>query len=247
MEGERIVKGIWFPIEIWEADDLDWNEKILLLEIDSFTSKGLDCYMSNEYIAGMFKVSERKAADMVNDLIAKGYVIKTKFDGRRRFIESNIITKLAGQTCKKQQGRLAKKSIADLQKMQPNYNKINNDSTNHQINNKSKFSFLSELIAMGVQEQTARDWMQVRKEKRASNTETALRSIQAEIRKSGMDAESCIRMAAENSWQGFKAEWAQNKTQRNAPSQQPKLSNRQRLDMMAQELLGGFSYGIEEQ
>ena len=29
--------------------------------------------------------------------------------------------------------------------------------------------------------------------------------------------------------------------------QQPKLSNRQRLDMMAQELLGGFSYGIEEQ
>ena len=247
MEGERIVKGIWFPIEIWEADDLDWNEKILLLEIDSFTSKGLDCYMSNEYIAGMFKVSERKAADMVNDLIAKGYVIKTKFDGRRRFIESNIITKLAGQTCKKQQGRLAKKSIADSQKMQTNYNKINNDSTNHQINNKSKFSFLSELIAMGVNEQTARDWMQVRKEKRASNTETALRSIQAEIRKSGMDAESCIRMAAENSLQGFKAEWAQNKMQRNAPTQQPKLSNGQRLDMMAQELLGGFSYGIEEQ
>ena len=105
---ERIVKGIWFPIEIWEAEDLDWNEKILLLEIDSFTSKGLDCYISNEYIAGLFKVSERKAADMVNDLINKGYVIKTKFDGRRRFIESNIIAKLAGQTCKNQHSRLAK-------------------------------------------------------------------------------------------------------------------------------------------
>ena len=61
MEGnDRIVKGIWFPIEIWEADDLDWNEKILLLEIDSFTSKGMDCYMSNEHIAKLLKVSETK-------------------------------------------------------------------------------------------------------------------------------------------------------------------------------------------
>ena len=41
---ERIVKGIWFPIEIWEADDLSWSEKILLLEIDSFTSQGKDCF-----------------------------------------------------------------------------------------------------------------------------------------------------------------------------------------------------------
>ena len=242
MEGERIVKGIWFPIEIWEADDLDWNEKILLLEIDSFTSKGLDCYMGNDYIAGFLKVSEWKAGQMVNDLIKKGYVIKTKFDGRRRYIESNLMGSLV-----KNQKQLCEKQKAYSCKSNANYNKINNDSTNHQINNKSKFSFLSELIAMGVNEQTAKDWMQVRKEKRASNTETALRSIQAEIRKSGMDAESCIRMAAENSWQGFKAEWAQNKMQRNAPTQQPKLSNRQRLDMMAQELLGGFNYGIEEQ
>lgn len=134
MESERIVKGIWFPIEIWEADDLDWNEKILLLEIDSFTSKGLDCFMSNEYIAKMFHISERKAADMISDLIEKGYVIKTKFDGRRRFIESNIIAKLAKQTGKKRQGSLAKNDIADLQNLHPNYNKINNDSTNHQIN-----------------------------------------------------------------------------------------------------------------
>ena len=242
MEGERIVKGIWFPIEIWEADDLDWNEKILLLEIDSFTSNGLDCYMSNEYIAGFLKTSEWKAGQMVNDLIAKGYVIKTKFDGRRRYIESNLIGSLVKnkkQPCEKQR--------ADFGKSKANYNKSNNDSMNHQEINKGKFNFLSELIAMGVQEQTARDWMQVRKDKRASNTETALRSIQAEIRKSGMDAETCIRMAAENSWQGFKAEWAQNRQQKQNPAPAPQETNRQRLNRIAQEILGGFSYGVDEQ
>ena len=132
MEGnDRIVKGIWFPIEIWEANDLDWNEKILLLEIDSFTSKGLDCFMSNEYIAEFLKISDTKAGKMVNDLIRKGYIIKTKFDGRRRYIESNLISRLAEsakQTCKI--------CTACSQNLGANSNQINTDSIqNHQSNN----------------------------------------------------------------------------------------------------------------
>ena len=84
MDG-RIVKGIWIPIEIWEAEDLSWNEKILLMEIDSFTTKGKDCFISDEYVADLLRVSERTARTMISDLIKKGYVRKTKFDGRRRF------------------------------------------------------------------------------------------------------------------------------------------------------------------
>ena len=93
---ERIVKGIWFPIEIWEADDLSWSEKILLLEIDSFTSQGKDCLISDEYIAEMLKISVRSAATMVSNLIHKGYIKKTRFDGRKRYLESI----LAEQVCK---------------------------------------------------------------------------------------------------------------------------------------------------
>lgn len=121
MEGDRIIKGIWFPIEIWEAEDLDWNEKILLMEIDSFTSKGLDCFMSNEYIAQFLKISEWKAGQMVNDLIKKGYVIKTKFDGRRRYIESNVIGSLL-----KDKGQPFEKPKADFGKTQANNINITN-------------------------------------------------------------------------------------------------------------------------
>ena len=144
MEGsERIVKGIWFPIEIWEADDLDWNEKILLLEIDSFTSKGLDCFMSNEYIAEFLKVSDTKAGKMVNDLIRKGYVIKTKFDGRRRYIESNLISRLAESA--KQTPKICK---ADSQNLSANYNNINNSSyQKNQCNNRFSKPSLDEVRA----------------------------------------------------------------------------------------------------
>lgn len=87
---ERQTKGIWIPIEIWESKDLTWNEKILFLEIDSFTSKDKDCFFSNEYIANLLGVTENSANRILSSLISKGYVIKTSFDGRRRFIKTTF-------------------------------------------------------------------------------------------------------------------------------------------------------------
>lgn len=87
---ERLVKGIWIPIEVWEASELCWNEKILLMEIDSFTSKGRDCYISNEFISTLLGVTERSARSYLSNLIDKGYVKLVRFDGRRRFVESTI-------------------------------------------------------------------------------------------------------------------------------------------------------------
>ena len=226
MEGERIVKGIWFPIEIWEADDLDWNEKILLLEIDSFTSKGMDCFISNEYIANMLKVSERKAKDMLHDLIEKGYVVKTKFDGRRRFIESNIIAKLAGQTGKKQQGRQAKNDIADRQILHPNYNKYNNDSTNHLTNNK------------GVR-----------------FVKPTLYDVQTYCLERGntIDPQAFIDFYESNGWMVGKnrmKDWkaairtweSRNATRPKAQQPVKKQSNLERLNAMAAEIMGGLKY-----
>ena len=87
---ERIVKGIWVPIEIWQAEDLSWNEKILLMEVDSFTKKDRECYISNRYIADMFGVSERTASEYLTHLINAGYVRLVKFDGRCRYVESAL-------------------------------------------------------------------------------------------------------------------------------------------------------------
>lgn len=192
---ERIVKGIWIPIEIWEAEDLSWNEKIILMEIDSFTSQGKDCYISDEYIASKVGVSERSARAMLSNLIHKGYIIRTRFDGRRRYLESALA---------KQGGRICQAERQDL----PNtYIESTNISPTEIINKAKKFDFKKSLIEIGVSPQVAEDWMQVRKAKRASNTETAFNRIKKEIEKSGLSAEECITIAVARSWQGFQAEW----------------------------------------
>lgn len=90
MEQERLSKGIWIPIEIWKDKNLTWNEKILFLEIDSYTSREQDCFFSNEYISDLLGISETNANKTLSSLINKGYVIKTKFDGRRRYVKTAL-------------------------------------------------------------------------------------------------------------------------------------------------------------
>lgn len=113
---DRIVKGIWFPIEIWENKSLTWNEKILLMEIDSYTSKERDCFISNEYISNLLNVTETSANKILSSLISKGYVEKTKFDGRKRYIKSCLhevkaeLPESANQGCSKVQGWVAPES-----------------------------------------------------------------------------------------------------------------------------------------
>ena len=205
MDG-RIVKGIWIPIEIWEADDLSWNEKILLMEIDSFTTKGKDCFISDEYISELLKINLVNANRNVNSLIKKGYIKKTRFDGRRRYLQSLLsdradLSQTIEQTCLERQYT---------------YNNIpiEEDKSSLNINKRSsRYDFKKALQEIGVSEQTAKDWMEVRKERKAANTETAFQGVEREILKSGRSAEECIRLAVENSWRGFKAEWLFNQQQ----------------------------------
>lgn len=197
---ERLVKGIWIPIEIWEAQDLSWNEKILLMEIDSFTSQGKDCYISDEYIASLIGVSERSARTMLSNLINKGYVNRTRFDGRRRYLQSTISYQ-SGKICR-----------AEMQNLPNTYNQLPNNSSTKNINKDKdvRFDFKKSLLEIGVSPQVAEDWLKVRKAKKAANTKTAFERIHTEIMLSGMSADECIRIAVERSWQGFKAEWVDN-------------------------------------
>ena len=86
-------------------------------------------------------------------------------------------------------------------------NKVNKNKESKDIPPLSPFDFVRALRELGVTDQLAREWAQVRKTKRLTNTRTAYDNIAREIAKTGRSAEDCVRMAVENSWGGFKAEW----------------------------------------
>ena len=100
---------------------------------------------------------------------------------------------------------------------------------------KDSFPFRQALIDLGVRPEIVNDWLIVRKNKRASNTETAFNRIKNEILKSGKSANDCITLAVERSWQGFMAEWMLNEiskgnNQKPKPKTQEEI-NREKLTM----------------
>lgn len=73
-----------------------------------------------------------------------------------------------------------------------------------------RFSFKSELIKYGFQENLVDDWITVRKAKKASNTETAFKAFISEIEQRTCNINEMLFIAVTNSWGGFKYAWVDN-------------------------------------
>jgi DNA replication protein DnaD len=119
------------------------------------------------------------------------------------------------QTTKKPQKdrqRTTKEPRADTNNNDNNYNNENKELTTilTDSSNVQNFDFKKTLISFGVPESLASDWMKVRKNKKATNTETALKRILTQISKANISPKQAIELCVEKSWSGFESEWYEN-------------------------------------
>ncbi len=108
---KRVWNGIWIPKDIYLSTDAKWITKILFLEIHSFTANGKPCFFSNNYISNFLGVSDRQVSRLISDLKKMGWISETHFDGRKRYLKSNLIinfqtgdatlTEVSKQNCNK--------------------------------------------------------------------------------------------------------------------------------------------------
>lgn len=89
-------------------------------------------------------------------------------------------------------------------------------------NENEKFNFKIELLNLGAENDIVTDWLKVRKNKKATNTKTALNGFIKQVQKSNLPLNQVIKLCVENSWSGFKAEWLSSKE--NTQSIMSKLS-----------------------
>jgi len=90
------------------------------------------------------------------------------------------------------------------------------------------------LSQYGVSEQHLNDWLIARKKKPI--TETVLQYLVKEAAKANISVADAVRISAENSWQGFKAEWYQNLNNR-----QNGFYNGQRQDRRGESPVSDFA------
>lgn len=118
------------------------------------------------------------------------------------------------------------------------------ESTNESTNiYKEKFNFANALVSQGADQKLISEYMEVRKAKKAVNSETAFKSLISEQQKSGLTLNQVLEHCVVNSWKGFKAEWVKNQNTVHG-QQNPKPSRWDEIQqLIAQEEQGNDSYG----
>lgn len=215
--------------EEMRALGLSGNDLMVFALIYGFSQNGQGCfYGSISYICETCGISKSTTLRILQDLTQKGFIIKKE-------IYENGVKSVSYRSGVKMTLGVVSKCNEGGVKMKPNIIEDINISPTEINNIKDKrFDFKKSLIEIGVTPEVADDWMQVRKAKRASNTETAFKRIKNEIDKSGLSANECITIAVARSWQGFQADWLSNQ-QRSRPAGRMSVLDNNR--MVAEELM----------
>lgn len=128
----RDFKGIWIPKELYLLDKsvLSWSEKILLIEIHSFTNEANGCFASNKYLGDFIGVSAGRIANMKTKLRKLGLIVDNGFDGRRKTVSTTKdFTKKLRQLSRKSEDSLNEKVKKTSRKSEHN-NTGNNTGNN---------------------------------------------------------------------------------------------------------------------
>ena len=227
--------------EEMRALGLSGNDLVVFALINGFSQNGQGCfYGSLSYICETCGIARRTAVYILQELVEKGLITKSEtMQNGVKYVAYQVSAKSAQVV---QKLHLGSAEIAPTNKEDI---KINKDTIKE-----GKFNFKSALVQIGVSEEVADAWLQVRKTKRATNTEIAFKAVCEEIKKSGLSPNECITIAVQNSWQGFKAMWLEGRSFKSTPKTQKKESvfehNLKVMDQMFGTNMHEQAYGKKE-
>lgn len=130
----RDFKGVWIPKDIYLNSDLNWTDKLLLIEIDSLDvdeNKHGGCFASNAYFAKFLGVTEKTISTSISKLKDLDLIYQASFNGRTRVLKSRLYEKVKAdftdETLHECKGCLEKK-VKENNTINNN-NKLNKDNT----------------------------------------------------------------------------------------------------------------------
>jgi hypothetical protein len=191
------------------------NDLLAYALVYGFCQDGKSCYQgSYEYIARWLNCNRCTVVRIVARLADAGlfykeekYVNGVKFCNLYAIVPAVVQNATPG--CKMQPSWL-QNATGGGSKMQQHNNSGHSDIDRNREKENIKernFNFRNSLINAGASAEVADQWLEVRRNKRLTNTELALADTLKEIRKAGLTVDAALRECVIRSWGGFKAEW----------------------------------------
>ena len=82
-----------------------------------------------------------------------------------------------------------------------------NDNVTVNVNDKKKYNFSQALLSYGFNSDLVSTWLEVRRKKKAVNSEIAFKNFISEVEKTGKDKNEVLEKCVYMSWSGFQAKW----------------------------------------
>lgn len=210
------------------------NKRLVLLSLADRAAEDHTCFPSAKRLVADTCLDRKTVLAVISELITDGLLKDT---GERKGVTKQVrVLKLIGVSGREE----TVPTKEPFQGRNRSNNGTNNDtavgtdngtadgtrnlsieSTNESTNiYKQKFNFADALVSQGADQKLISEYMEVRKAKKAVNSETAFKSLISEQQKSGLTLNQVLEHCVVNSWKGFMAEWIKNQNQNQ--STQPK-------------------------
>lgn len=180
----------------------------------------------------LFPADNLDVEEALNSLAASGFLTRYEHDGERyiqvtsfakhqnphRDEKASTIPALCKhgastvQEQSKHDGNRADSLIPDSFNLIPD-SQIQDEPQAAIVPKPKKYEFAKELIDLGVESKVVDAWMQVRKTKKATNSEIALNGFKREVAKAGLSISDAVTLCIEKSWSGLEADWIKPKQQ----------------------------------
>ena len=234
--------------------------KLVLLKLADQANDNGECWPSYKTIAEAAECSRRSAVTHIDWLEKHGFlwIEERRLDGNRNLTNVYHLTLGKGKLGNGEGGEnpaLGGETVALGGGENPAPKPVNNNQSMNHINTtpdkadvekpakakktsvKWEQEALIALMARGVDEQLAKDYIAVRKDKGAKTlTETALNGLEREAVKAGLNLSQALIKCCERNWVGFDADWILGSTQKR--SNRGGLTHNQTADVM-----DGKNYG----
>lgn len=206
-EQQRQFKGIWIPKEIWLNKDLTFQEKIILVEIDSYDDGQVGCFATNKHFVNNFAINSSRISQIIQSLQRKNYITITyDFNGKeiiKRYLHINRppyppkegMSKINIGMLKNEMGVCQFDKGGYVKKLKDNNTNINNTINNNKENNKKKYYENEELNNIFT------EFLELRKKIKAVNTERAINMLINKLSKYDDNIKmKMIEQSIVNSW-----------------------------------------------
>ena len=186
---------------------LKGNELLVYAVIYGYSANGEGCYYGSiSYLAELVGVHYNTAQGILKDLTKRGFLCK----------EEHIISgvKFCHYQVKKEGSEIVEgpQNLGTPSTKNVDNNKIDSKDISPRILKDtapqgavSQKDILRKFVALGCDESVLNDWVAARKG--AKVTASVLEGMQREADKAGISLAEAVRICAENSWRGFRADY----------------------------------------